>query len=264
MNNLQQRIVSSLVMVVLFGVVVSIHQFGLLFTFGLLAFVTSTEYIAMIKPGNRIFLPSLLAVAVYGLIFYLTNYLPLPYFLGLLGLIGVYNIFIMVQLLVVNSDRDLRSFTSGIIYLSLAASCVHYFQYYPHYQKDLLIILFLVMATDTGSYFVGKYFGKKPLAPSISPNKTMEGFYGGLVLSLAFSSVLVALQVISWKILILAPIMHILVVLGDLLESKVKRLTKVKDSSHLIPGHGGFLDRCDGLFFALPFGILLYHYLFKI
>ena len=263
MNNLQQRVVSSLIMVVLFGGAVYAHHFGLLFTFGLLAFLTSTEYIAMVKPGNRIMLPAFFSVIVYGVVYYLSFSFGLEFFLFLLGIVCLYNIFVFIQLLLVNSDRSLRYITPGIIYLGLAASTMLYFQFYERYQKDMFIILALVWASDTGSYFIGRSFGKTPLAPSISPSKTREGFVGGLLLSVLFSSVLILTNVIDSRILIVAIIVHILVVLGDLLESKLKRLTKVKDSSHLIPGHGGFLDRCDGLFFALPFAILLYHYFFK-
>ncbi len=263
MNNLQKRVVSSLIMVILFGSAVYVHHIGMFLTFGLMAFLTTTEYIAMVKPGNRMFLPAASAVLIYCLLYIATTKVNLNYFLIFLGLVSIYHSYILIELLLVKSNRALRSYVPGVIYLALASASVHYFQYYDLYQKDIFILLALIWASDTGSYFIGRHFGKTPLAPKISPNKTREGFIGGLVLSLLFSSVLVFLNVLDARLYIIAVIVHFLVVLGDLIESKLKRLTQVKDSSHLIPGHGGFLDRCDGLLFAFPFVILLYHYIFN-
>jgi phosphatidate cytidylyltransferase len=251
-------------MVILFGTAVYVHRFGLLFTFGLMVFLTVNEYIAMVKPGNRMIFPSIIAVIVYLMVFATTWLIGVQHFLIFLGVVCFYHILILIELLLVKSGRPLRTYGPGVLYLALAASSIHYFQYDSKYQKDLFILLALVWASDTGSYFVGRYFGKTPLAPSISPSKTREGFFGGFLLGFLFSSVLILFHVIDWKLYVVALVVHILVVLGDLIESKLKRLTLVKDSSHLIPGHGGFLDRCDGLLFAMPFAILLYHYFFKI
>jgi len=262
-NNLKQRVASSLIMVIVFGAAVAVHHYGLLLTFGLLVFLTATEYIAMVKPGNRILIPAALAVILYFGIYFAVLQIELDVFLIFLGVVAVYHIYILIELLLLKSKRPLRYFIPGVLYLALAASCIHYFQYFEDYQVDLFILLALVWASDTGSYFLGKYFGKIPLAPSISPKKTVEGFVGGWLLAFLFNSLLVACGVINAWILVVALIVHILVVLGDLIESKLKRITKIKDSSHLIPGHGGFLDRCDGLLFALPFAILLFHYIFK-
>ncbi len=120
----------------------------------------------------------------------------------------------------------------------------------------LLLALMLVWATDTGAYFAGRRFGRRKLAPRISPNKTFEGLLGGLL-----AGVVVAVVGAWWLAtppaqLPLVALVAVLVVLfsvaGDLFESLLKRHVGVKDSGAMIPGHGGLLDRLDSVFAALP------------
>lgn len=120
----------------------------------------------------------------------------------------------------------------------------------------LLYVLLLVWLADTGAYFAGRRFGRRKLAPRVSPGKSWEGVYGGLV-----ASALLALGFIAWTDigrgegawLVVATLMVTLVsVLGDLLESMLKRLRGLKDSGNLLPGHGGVLDRIDSLTAAVP------------
>jgi phosphatidate cytidylyltransferase len=122
-----------------------------------------------------------------------------------------------------------------------------------------IILLLTIWASDTGAYFIGKTFGKKRLAPRISPKKTYAGLFGalfgGAMLTLAFGKMLG--MNIAESIAIGAMI-GFLGQLGDILESIAKRVYNVKDSSALIPGHGGMLDRIDSFLFSTPF---LYHYL---
>lgn len=123
---------------------------------------------------------------------------------------------------------------------------------------DLLLFLFaLLWVGDTSAMFVGMKFGKHKLAPTVSPNKTVEGFVGGIV-----GSLLVAVIVYFWRFDGLVSMHHMLIAavgcsvfgqLGDLVESMWKRSIGIKDSSGLIPGHGGILDRFDSLLFAAPF-----------
>ncbi len=114
----------------------------------------------------------------------------------------------------------------------------------------------LVAFNDVGAYFVGRAFGKHPLAPMLSPKKTVEGFVGGLILAAMAASVLVTFP--YWEPiglargLVLAGIVGFTAPLGDLVESMVKRSIGVKDMGSVLPGHGGMLDRIDGFLFALP------------
>jgi phosphatidate cytidylyltransferase len=126
-------------------------------------------------------------------------------------------------------------------------------QYFP------AILLLAIWASDTGAYFIGRKFGHKRLAPAISPKKTYAGLFGsllgGAVVTCAFSAVLH--QGLAESIL-LGVAVGALGQGGDIFESIAKRVCSVKDSSALIPGHGGILDRIDSFLFSTPF---LYHYL---
>ena len=113
---------------------------------------------------------------------------------------------------------------------------------------DLLVWAFVVTwATDIGAYFAGRAFGKRKLAPTISPNKTVEGLYGGLAAATLFGGAWVLATGLSRTLLALAPVLAIAAQAGDLFESGMKRRAGVKDSGHWLPGHGGALDRLDGL-----------------
>lgn len=123
------------------------------------------------------------------------------------------------------------------------------------YQYHLPLGFFLLLWTnDTGAYLVGKFFGKHKLFEKVSPNKTWEGLAGGILLAFAvawlLSNSMPVVSLNSW--LIMAAIISVFANLGDLFESLVKRGVGVKDSGKIIPGHGGVLDRFDGLFMSLP------------
>jgi phosphatidate cytidylyltransferase len=115
-------------------------------------------------------------------------------------------------------------------------------------------MMICVVAThDTGAYLVGKYLGKTPLAPTISPNKTWEGFIGGFLFSFFFSLPFFwdnPLALIIGSVLPLILSLNFASLAGDLFESMLKRKAGLKDAGRLLPGHGGILDRIDGLLFA--------------
>lgn len=131
-------------------------------------------------------------------------------------------------------------------------------EYHP---KIIIGIFILIWTSDSFAYVIGSLIGKTKLYEKISPNKTVEGALGGLVgacvASLIISKYIPVLTTISW--LIIALIVVVFGLLGDLTESKFKREAKVKDSSNFIPGHGGFLDRLDSLIFAVPFVYVYLH-----
>ncbi len=126
----------------------------------------------------------------------------------------------------------------------------------PNLSSKLLLYFFLVtMGSDVGAYFIGKNFGKRKLVPNISPNKTWEGFIGGILLAIGFAALSTALffPEFPYKFSIpLAILMALVGVGGDLAESAMKRGSKVKDAAAILPGHGGLLDRLDSLLFNAP------------
>lgn len=119
----------------------------------------------------------------------------------------------------------------------------------------LLSSFILVWVNDSFAYLVGKNFGRHKLFESISPKKTIEGFLGGLFFSFITSYFIATftetLTMVHW--LILSLIISVFGTLGDLVESKFKRQSNVKDSGNIMPGHGGLLDRLDSIIFAAPF-----------
>ncbi len=121
-------------------------------------------------------------------------------------------------------------------------------------------VFILIWCNDTFAYFLGKYFGKRKLFPRISPNKTWEGFLGGVIGTIVASIVFHWLfPFITWSgWLGLAFVVLIFGTIGDLFESALKRAYNIKDSGKFLPGHGGILDRIDSLLFALP---MAYFYL---
>lgn len=113
-------------------------------------------------------------------------------------------------------------------------------------------LIAMVWATDTGGLVFGKAIGGPKLWPSISPNKTWAGFFGGIICSLIVSyAVAMFFDLPLYDLLIMTTVVSIVAQLGDLLESKIKRVVGVKDSSALIPGHGGLFDRLDSLMLVM-------------
>jgi phosphatidate cytidylyltransferase len=122
------------------------------------------------------------------------------------------------------------------------------------------LIIFSIWINDTMAYIVGSLIGRTPLS-KISPKKTWEGTIGGIVLAMLVSFIYSQATTEGLKIVGITAIASIAGTLGDLFESKLKRMAGVKDSGHIMPGHGGFLDRFDSLLFAIPF-VWLYVYFF--
>tara|TARA_B100000378_G_scaffold153557_1_gene123861 strand:+ start:1055 stop:1855 length:801 start_codon:yes stop_codon:yes gene_type:complete len=125
----------------------------------------------------------------------------------------------------------------------------------------LLFVLLLVWVADIGAYFAGRRYGRRKLAPSVSPGKSWEGVYGGWV-AVAVLVLLYALWLSldfgqALALLVVALVVAFVSVIGDLLESMLKRFRGLKDSSHLLPGHGGILDRIDSLTAAVPLFALI-------
>ena len=161
--------------------------------------------------------------------------------------------------------RNMGYSAIGLVYISLSLGLLLNLRtYYPGQVLEtvnkllVLMIILSIWVNDTMAYLVGSLIGRTPLS-KISPKKTWEGTIGGIIFAVAamgavgyfLSSGLEIKPVIQW--MIVAAIAAIAGTFGDLMQSKLKRMANVKDSGHILPGHGGFLDRFDSLLFATPF-----------
>lgn len=200
-------------------------------------------------------------------------------FLTVLGIVGYglphqiigVNILLLLALMIATilekdkTEFKLNSFLyTGILYIAAPLAMANFVVFREGTFKGILMVAFfcIIWASDVGAYCFGMLFGQKggkKLFPSISPKKSWAGFWGGLILALATSVILWSVDMFPfpiWHCLLLAVIMNVLGVFGDLFESQWKRTFGFKDSGTIIPGHGGLLDRFDSAIFAIPAGFI--------
>jgi phosphatidate cytidylyltransferase len=149
----------------------------------------------------------------------------------------------------------------GALYISLCLAHMVLIRYLPEGATWLLIMTAVTAGGDTGAYYVGTNMGRRKLCPEISPGKTIEGAIGGVLtgsLSAVAMGVLLLPNYNPLSILTVAIILSIVSIIGDIAESVIKRSAGVKDSSTFLFGHGGFLDRIDGMLITAP---VLYYFL---
>ncbi len=171
--------------------------------------------------------------------------------------------FISLVFIIKLYQKELKPFTNiaytflGIVYVALPFSLLVWTSFNGgEYRPFLMAGIFLLLwASDTGAYFAGKTLGNRKLFERVSPKKTWEGFFGGAALALAMAWVLSIYfqDLIFWQWMFLAGILVVMGSYGDLVESLFKRSLQIKDSGSGLPGHGGFLDRFDGLLLSAPF-----------
>jgi phosphatidate cytidylyltransferase len=142
----------------------------------------------------------------------------------------------------------------GVVYLAPAAICLVWLRSTLQGQWWTLMLLLVTWAADIGAFAVGSTFKGPKLWPRFSPNKTWSGFVGGLVAAMAVGTIMTALSAFQLNLFaaaLVGLVVGLATMAGDLWESALKRRFGVKDSGDLIPGHGGLLDRVDGLMFAV-------------
>jgi phosphatidate cytidylyltransferase len=227
---------------------------------------------------------SVMVIGWCGMIFFfiINNFYVDSFYLSI-GFGIILLLLLPLTLALAKNSKNILYFALGLIYISLPLALIMNMSIYevaslhgepPHYAIFFLMIPFAILIiacmwiNDTMAYIIGSLIGKTPLT-KISPKKTWEGTIGGIVLCTA--SVGLLLQYVIhfpheakigfYHYYILPAIASIAGVLGDLLESKLKRMADVKDSGHIMPGHGGFLDRFDSLLIATPC-VWLYVYFF--
>lgn len=238
---------------VIFSAIYTEELFYLLL-FGL-SIILLIEYNRLLKRKN------LSPFIILFLLFYalkegaITSYQLYP-FLAISVLVNFYLLFNLFGKKNIPEGR-LQNFMYSTFYISTSLIYLLFIANIHHQYKPYIIIgiFLLVWINDSFAFLVGINFGKRKLFERISPKKTVEGFLGGMVFCLAASYFIYLylgeLQFFEW--FIIALLIASLGTLGDLIQSKYKRQTGVKDSGNLIPGHGGIYDRLDSLVFASPF-----------
>ena len=261
-----KRIVSGLVFGIIFIASLSTHlSFAILtFIFGI---ISTKEFNRLTNQGGIGYYLAFSFLYLYFSIteYYLnSNFQANSWFNDLKDTLLIFSIFVSLFLL-----RDLFSsknlpgilvkkyfrfifyITSSFVFIFLIAN------FKGFYDPSIILGLFiLIWVNDSFAYVIGKSFGKQKLFYTISPHKTVEGFLGGLLFCCISASIVSryideTLSTQNW--LIIAIIVSVFGTLGDLIESKLKRESNVKDSGKIMPGHGGILDRLDSIIFASPY-----------
>jgi len=267
--NLRKRLPLALVML---GFVVVCVQFlsslGFFLVLEILILSSLLEFYHLFRKKNldpQVTIGCLVALII-GLSFFFDEIsLALALFISLL-FIGIFYV------VTINKVEKLASFPSsialtflGAVYLSFS---LNYFFLLKKEKGALYIYFFLtiIFLGDTGAYFFGKLWGRRKFLPIASPRKTWEGCFGGLVFAclgaLAAQQIFLK-DIILWKAVVCGLLVHAVAQISDPLESLFKRAVGVKDSSRILLGHGGFLDRVDSLILATPFFYYLIRYFWK-
>lgn len=223
------------------------------------------EFWRMFRMGN--YAPSLFLMAGGILVlvmmryFVQFNYCDLAF--TVIVLLGMAFAVIQQTQAVPNAGFNYAITVSGIFYVGWLGSYAVSLRELPLGMIWTLVVIFAASMSDAGAYLFGSLFGRHKIAPALSPKKSWEGYFGGVLTAagLTWAATLVLSHFYAGidpsQGLILGSILAILTPLGDFAESMLKRLFNLKDTSHLLPGHGGILDRIDSSLWALPIGFYI-------
>jgi phosphatidate cytidylyltransferase len=260
LSNLQQRVITAVIGGLFFLFCLTFNEWTYLGLILLVSVLGQIEFYGLIREDGDDPLTKwgLINGVLLNLICYFvargdieTKYFFL--FFVLLGIIYISELYRKAS----NPFENIAYTILGVFYVAMPLALLHFASFSNGYFSFQIAsgCFFLLWASDTGAYFAGRNFGKTKLFPRISPNKTWEGFMGGLLASIVLAIVLSNYyqDLHLWKWIVLSVIICIGGTYGDLIESMLKRSLQVKDSGNMIPGHGGVLDRFDGLLMAAPF-----------
>ena len=259
-NSLFIRTLSSLVMFIIFFVMVNANNLIFLIFSQFLLFLTSWEILRMLeyrrfinkKVDGSNFLLSKFQVRKYDLILIcLINFFVFLLNFPLLSLQLFCFILIFVCLLKL-SDISVVKITC-LLYVTFAFIFLNVMSQSSEFISFIFFIVFFTMIVDISAYFFGSIIGGPKIMPLVSPNKTVAGFVGGIIVPIFFCTIIFFNNSNISNIIYLSIVFSIISQVGDLIESGFKRYCYVKDSSNLIPGHGGLLDRLDSIFALIIF-----------
>lgn len=264
MTNFQERLLTSILFVITLLGSIILSEFAASILFFAIILLSQREFYNFFKPTD--IKPQMKVGIIGGLGYFTISVLASQAKLNISTLFLIIPIIFGIFIIELYRNRpqpiaNIGYTILGIIYVAVPFTLLHELSYYANfefgntYNYDILLGYFFVLwANDTGAYLVGRKIGKTKLFERISPKKTWEGSIGGVVLGLIIgyvnSILFPEIDLIIW--LGIALIIVIFGSLGDLVESLFKRSLNIKDSGKLLPGHGGVLDRFDGIFISAP------------
>jgi phosphatidate cytidylyltransferase len=260
-SNLTQRIIAALIAVplLIFGIYYS--EFSFFGIFLLICILTQLEFYKLLKLNENsplLYYGTFCGAALFSLSFLVETHRIADVCYYIISPLLTAIFFIKLY-----KKDDFKPFMNiaytflGIIYVALPFALIVVLAHFNGTYSWQIILgsLFLLWASDTGAYFAGTNFGKTKLFERVSPKKSWEGSIGGFISAMIVAFFLAKYfnDIAPWQWYIIGAIIVIAGTLGDLVESLFKRSIQIKDSGSIIPGHGGFLDRFDGLLLSVPF-----------
>jgi phosphatidate cytidylyltransferase len=260
-SNLAQRIITGLLGAAVIITAICLNEWTYFFVFAMIVLLSMLEFYKLAGLDGMVpqkYFGTFCGILIFVLSFLIeSGKLPFQFYYLIFPIIS------FVYMIKLYKKFERKPFTNiaytflGIFYVAIPISLLNIavFENSIYYFEIILGCLLILWASDTGAYFAGTFFGKRKLFERISPKKSWEGFFGGALLALLFSfgiaKLLGHLSVIQW--FVIAMIIIVGGTFGDLIESLLKRSIEIKDSGTSLPGHGGFLDRFDGLLISAPF-----------
>ena len=263
MTNLLRRATSGFIYAVLFITAIMYSKESYIILISLFGLISLREFLKLLNFNN-----SVIYLLFVGLI--LVPYLPIhSFFIKLLLALSLSgSVQLLLNLLFKRNKYPInfiQKFDICVRYLLFSFTFLILLPFVNgvYEQSVILTLIILIWVNDSFAFFVGKNLGKRKLFESVSPKKTVEGFFGGVLFSLITAFILSYFcDFLSLtNLIVISLIASILGTAGDLVESKFKRQANTKDSGTIMPGHGGILDRLDSLLFVAPFVYLYIHYL---
>jgi len=261
LSNLTQRIIAAVIGVTIILTAVLYNEWTFWILFLAISILTQREFYKLLKLDANLpltFYGTFCGIVLNALTFFIEkDMIPFKFYYLIVPLLTT-TFFIKLY-----KKKDSKPFANlgytflGITYVAVPFALINELVLTDKgYEPELLLgCLFILWANDTGAYFAGRFLGRRKLFERVSPKKTWEGFFGGAILGLFIAFILTRYFdcILPWQWYGIAAIISITGTLGDLVESLFKRSIAIKDSGSMIPGHGGFLDRFDGLLLSMPF-----------
>ncbi|MBK5278987.1 MAG: phosphatidate cytidylyltransferase [Bacteroidia bacterium] len=260
-NNLTQRLITGLLgsALIIFGVIFSEWTYFVIFFF--ICIVSLWEFYGLAGLDGMI--PQKTFGTICGMIIFCLSFFIEQRSISYRYYFLIFPLLACVYMIKLYKKTERKPFTNiaftflGIFYVAIPFALLNIASFENGYYDYQIMVgcLFILWASDTGAYFAGTLFGKRKLFERISPKKSWEGAVGGAILAFIFAFVIARYfqSLAFWQWMCIAIIIIIGGVFGDLVESLLKRSIEIKDSGDSLPGHGGFLDRFDGLLISAPF-----------